>query len=1012
MKRLYALILAIALLLSVLPISAYAASEIVASGYCGAIWSSDMDGKNVTWTIYSDGTMVFSGSGRMDDFNKGDPEWDECDGPAITKVIVEEGITNLGNSVFSNFSKLVEVELPNSLTLINWWAFRECTSLKSITIPSGVTEIGSESPFTGCSSLEEIRVDPDNAAFADVDGVLCNKDQTTLICYPAGKTGSFSIPATITEIEASAFSGAKHLTEVTIPDSVAAIGGHAFAYCSSLSRVRFQGNAPQFKPYYGKTVIFPDLTATVYYPANDPTWTEDVFRNAGGNITWTSAACEHAEKAEVAAVPADCAHAGNRKYYVCSCGELFRADAVTPTTWEAVVIPAAGHTEVIEAAVAATCTEDGLTEGKYCSVCNEVLAEQEVIAAHGHLFDEWTVTMEPTADAMGEAECLCANCGTIKTCAFLSGYICDVGSCGKDMIWVFDSEGTLSISGKGTMEDYSYPSPAPWYEFPVKRVILSEGIANIGEYAFYRCTDMAHITIPDTINRIEDFAFCGCKALEEIFLPEDVSYIGAYAFSECSSLKNVTIPLGLSEIRDRTFEFCSGLESIIIPENITKIGEGAFSGCSSLTGIVIPDGITQINWSTFAACINLTTVTLPDGMTNIGDTAFYNCHSLTQINIPDSVRSIGWSAFYFCKSLTNVTIPHGVTYIDEDAFMNCFSLESITIPSSVTEIGWQAFCGCSKMDVITFEGDPPLISPGGFVGVTASAYYPANNITWTPDVLQDYGGTLMWVAVGCEHTEKTEVAAVPATCTNAGNRRYYVCSCGMIFKNDGITLSTIADETLPALGHTEVIDTAVAATCTATGLTEGKHCSVCNTVLVNQEVIPAKGHDWSDWKTTKEPTADAEGEAERKCASCDSAETKTLPKKESGTEPVKLGDVNGDGKLNAKDATAILKKIVGKLEHPIENFDLIADINDDGKVNAKDATWVLKYIVGKVTIEAPVYKTVTANALLIRDGAGSNYERIGTYYKGDVVPIYEEVVVGRNTWGRTDRGWISMHYVE
>ncbi len=201
----------------------------------------------------------------------------------------------------------------------------------------------------------------------------------------------------------------------------------------------------------------------------------------------------------------------------------------------------------------------------------------------------------------------------------------------------------------------------------------------------------------------------------------------------------------------------------------------------------------------------------------------------------------------------------------------------------------------------------------------------------------------------CANCGKTETRTVDAlvhihdyipsithpSCTDGGYT-VYTCRCGDSYTDDYVS----------AIGHTEVVDKAIESTCTATGLTEGKHCSVCNEILVAQEVIAATGHAWAEWVTTVKPTADTEGEAERKCEVCSEIEKNTLPK-----VAYKLGDVNGDGKLNAKDATAILKYIVGKLEDPIENFELIADVNGDTKVNAKDATKILKTIVDKDFIE-------------------------------------------------------------
>jgi hypothetical protein len=117
--------------------------------------------------------------------------------------------------------------------------------------------------------------------------------------------------------------------------------------------------------------------------------------------------------------------------------------------------------------------------------------------------------------------------------------------------------------------------------------------------------------------------------------------------------------------------------------------------------------------------------------------------------IPDSVKTIGYYAFYRCNNLTSITIPDSVTAIDREAFGCCEGLTSITIPESVTSIGESAFYWCA-INEITFEGDAPSIAERAFSRVTATAYYPAGNTTWTEEVMQDYSGTITWVPIGEE----------------------------------------------------------------------------------------------------------------------------------------------------------------------------------------------------------------------------------------------------------------------
>ena len=173
-----------------------------------------------------------------------------------------------------------------------------------------------------------------------------------------------------------------------------------------------------------------------------------------------------------------------------------------------------------------------------------------------------------------------------------------------------------------------------------------------------------------------------------------VTSIGDYAFYNCSGLTSVTIPNSVTSIGSLAFSGCRGLTSVTIPNSVTSIGDWAFSGCRGLTSVTIPDSVTNIESSAFAGCSGLTSVTIPNSVTSIVQQAFYNCSGLTNVTIPDGVTSIGVNAFADCSGLTSVTIPDSVTSIGEAAFSGCSGLTSISIPESVTYFGASCFEGC------------------------------------------------------------------------------------------------------------------------------------------------------------------------------------------------------------------------------------------------------------------------------------------------------------------------------
>lgn len=215
----------------------------------------------------------------------------------------------------------------------------------------------------------------------------------------------------------------------------------------------------------------------------------------------------------------------------------------------------------------------------------------------------------------------------------------------------------------------------------------------------------------------------------------------------------------------------------------------------SINTIIVAEGITGLGRCTFIDCINVTSIILPDTLRTIGAGAINSCTSLTDIVIPDSVTEIGVYAFTGCESLTNITLPKKITHISESMFNYCNSLNSITIPANVTSIGELAFSICENLEEIYFEGDAPAFASAVFMDVDATAYYPANNDSWTESIMQDYEGNIKWKAYCPDN-------------------------------------------------HAEVVDYAVSPTCTETGLTEGKHCSACGKILVEQKSVPAVGHSY------------------------------------------------------------------------------------------------------------------------------------------------------------------------
>ena len=347
----------------------------------------------------------------------------------------------------------------------------------------------------------------------------------------------------------------------------------------------------------------------------------------------------------------------------------------------------------------ATCGEDG-EQTRTCE-CGETEKQTVPAKGTGHVFGEWVTTTPATKTEPGLKEQTCTVCG---------------GS-NKEIIPILVSEGleftqntdgTYSISGIGTCQDTVIVIPA---------VYNGEPVTSIGDSAFYGCSSLTSVVIPDSVTSIGNYAFSGCSSLTSIVIPESVTSIGHQAFWSCSSLTSIVIPESVTSIGHSAFSGCSSLTSIVIPESVTSIGVSPFGGCSSLTEISVhknnkyycsENGIlfnkTKTELICYPAGKTETSYSIPASVTSIGDGAFRYCSRLTSIVIPDRVTSIGNYAFQSCSSLTSIVIPDSVTSIDGWAFLWCSSLTNIVIPDSVTSIGNYAFSYCSSLTSIQFGG--------------------------------------------------------------------------------------------------------------------------------------------------------------------------------------------------------------------------------------------------------------------------------------------------------------------
>lgn len=273
-------------------------------------------------------------------------------------------------------------------------------------IPDSVTSIG-RYVFDGCKSLTTIKVNSNNKHYSSENGVLFNKDKSQLIFFPKDNPSKeYTIPDSVKIISDYAFYGCLNLKSIMLSDRIISIGESAFYDCTNLTDVYFSGSADD--------------------------WAKIDISNyngclTGANIHYNYSPHEHSYTEEITKQPT-CTEEGE-KTFTCDCGDTYTE-----------IIPAKGHTEVIDKAVPATCTTDGKTEGSHCSVCGEVIKAQTVIKATGHNFGSWSTTKSATCTESGSQTRKCAACGKTETKTIsATGH--------KSSGWIIDKPAAVGVKG-------------------------------------------------------------------------------------------------------------------------------------------------------------------------------------------------------------------------------------------------------------------------------------------------------------------------------------------------------------------------------------------------------------------------------------------------------------------------------------------------------------------------------------------------------------------------------------
>ncbi len=728
-------------------------AEVTASGFCGAE-TNEGGAESVAWSLDDSGVLTISGTGDMADYDfdydfdfgawQGQKApWDAY-AAVITSVIIESGVTSIGEQAFKGCTQLTSVTIPDRVTSIGEQAFSSCTNLTSVTIPDSVTSI-SDNAFYACTSLASVTIP---------DSVTSIGDKAF---YDCTSLTSVTIPGSVTSIGDNAFYDCTSLSTVTIPDSVTSIGNAAFYKCAALDTVIVKGTTP---PALLELVFFyTDHNIKIYVPAASV----EEYKKAKN---WK----EYADRIESKVESGNCGAQGDNVKW-----ELDLVTGVltiSGTGAMADYVEQAPPWYVFKGDITSVEIKSGVTS----------IGE----SAFYNCTSLTSVTIPDSVTSIGESAFY--NC-TSLTSVTIPDSVTSIGTSAFDgcssLTYVNIPNSVTSI-GDGVFQGCR----------SLTSVTIPYSVTSIGGFAFLACSSMTSVTIPDSVTSIGESAFYNCTSLTSVTIPKSVKSIGDSAFARCVNLTSVVIPESVTSIGIRAFYKCAALDTVIVKGTTPPaLSMNVFNETAIDLKIFVPaanveDYKTAENWSAYADRIeskvesgncgaqgdnvkweldlvtgvltisgegamadyeeqtapwyafnkDITSAEIKSGVTSIGASAFKGCTDLESVIISEGLKSIGAYAFNTCVKLKSVTLPDGLESIEEGAFYYCNQLPAISIPSGVKSIGRAAFETYSLKEAAVKAETPPELEGSLFSDYAIKAIYvPAASV-------DDYKSDAKWSA--------------------------------------------------------------------------------------------------------------------------------------------------------------------------------------------------------------------------------------------------------------------------